>query len=278
MWQAVRTTVCRALRLPAVLFPNQAVMQPVRMLSTGAGVEGSEDSGARSKLPQLSQEEETLMCLLQHCICVSRPCEILGDVNAEEAVYPLHRCLVDGDGCVFSALSPEIHHQLLGLIDVEWEVVLITPFSQGTHLLSVGRLIVVGDQAYHRWVICKFDDDIRAVCCCTVVCVQGVQEWAEDTALWSTSVEDQGRWGDVAHSDHLTSACQEVQDPADLFSPRVWNFATILYSMCDLLYIVISKLNFKPLLWVCMWNEMDLKVIESRCKVKQHQTLGAFCW
>ncbi len=64
-----------------------------------AGVEGSEDAGAHSKLPQLSQEEEALMCLLQHCICVSRPCEILGDVNVEElkAVYPLHRCLVDGD-------------------------------------------------------------------------------------------------------------------------------------------------------------------------------------
>ncbi len=66
-----------------------------------AGVEGSEDAGARSKLPQPSQEEETLMCLLQHCICVSGPCEILSDVNAEEhkAVYPLHRCLVDGDVC-----------------------------------------------------------------------------------------------------------------------------------------------------------------------------------
>ncbi len=63
-----------------------------------AGVEGSEDAGARSKLSQPSQEEEALMCLLQHCICVSRLCEILGDVNAEElkAVYPLHRCLVDG--------------------------------------------------------------------------------------------------------------------------------------------------------------------------------------
>ncbi len=86
-----------------------------------AGVEGSEDAGARSKLPQLSQEEEALMCFLQHCICVSRPCKILGDVNAEElkAVYPLHRCLLDGDGCVFSALSPEIHHQLLGLVNVE---------------------------------------------------------------------------------------------------------------------------------------------------------------
>ncbi len=55
-----------------------------------AGVEGSEDAGAHSKLPQPSQEEEALMCLLQHCVCVSRPCEILGDMNAEElkAVYP----------------------------------------------------------------------------------------------------------------------------------------------------------------------------------------------
>ncbi len=148
-----------------------------------AGVEGPEDSGARSKLPQPSQEEETLMCLLQHCICVSRPCEIRGDVNAEElkAAHPLHRCLVDGDGCVFSA------------DDVEGEVVLLTPFSQGTHLLSVGRLIVVGDQAYHRCVISKFDDDVGAVCSCTVVCVQGVQEWAEDATLRCTSVEDQGR-------------------------------------------------------------------------------------
>ncbi len=93
-------------------------------------------------------------------------------------------------------------------------MVLLTPFSQGTHLLSVGHLIVVGDQAYHRCVISKFDDDIGAVCCCTVVCVQGVQEWAEDATLWGTNVEDQGRLCVVAHSDHLTSACQEVQDPA----------------------------------------------------------------
>ncbi len=52
------------------------------------------------------------------------------------------------------------------------------------------------------------------LCGFTVVCVQVVQEWAEDPALRSTSIEDQGRWGVVAHSDHLTSACQEVQDPA----------------------------------------------------------------
>ncbi len=89
----------------------------------------------------------------------------------------------------------------------------MTPFSQGTHLLSVGCLIIVGDQAYHRCVIGKFYDDVGAVCGCTVVCVQGVKEWAEDAALRSTSVADQGRSGVAAHSDHLTSACQGVQDP-----------------------------------------------------------------
>ncbi len=122
---------------------------------------------------------------LQHCVCVSRPCEILGDVNAEElkAVYPLHRCLVDGDGVCSLLCLLKSTTKLLGLVDVEWEVVLLAPFSQGTHLLSVGRLIVVGDQAYHRCVIGKFDDDVGAVCSCTVVCVQAVQEWAEDAAL-----------------------------------------------------------------------------------------------
>ncbi len=66
-------------------------------------------------------------------------------------------------------------------------MVFLTPFSQGTHLLSVGRLIVVGDQAYNRCVIGKFDDDVG------IMCVQGVQEWAEDAALRSISFEDQGR-------------------------------------------------------------------------------------
>ncbi len=72
-------------------------------------------------------------------------------------------------------------------------LVFLTPFSQGTHLLSVGRLIVVSDQACHHCVISKFDDDIDAVFGYTVMCVQGVQEWAEGAAPRSTSVEDQGR-------------------------------------------------------------------------------------
>ncbi len=69
----------------------------------------------------------------------------------------------------------------------------MTPFCQGTHLFSVGRLTIVSDQAYHRCVISKFDDDVGAVCGYTAMCVQGVQEWVEDAALRSTSVEDLGR-------------------------------------------------------------------------------------
>ncbi len=191
MWQAVRTTLCRAfaVAIGAVSKPGGDPAGQDTLHS--AAVEGSEDAGAQSKLPQPSQEEEALMCLLQHCICVSRPCEILRDVNAEElkAVYPLHRCLVDGDGCVFCALSPEIHHQLLGLVDIEWEGVLLTPFSQGTHLLSVGRLIVVSDQAYHRCVISKFDNDVGAVWLYSHVCT------GSTGVSWGRSPAEHQCWG-----------------------------------------------------------------------------------
>ncbi len=94
-------------------------------------------------------------------------------------------------------------------------MVLLTPFSQGTHLLSVGRLIVVGDQAYHLLCHRQIDDDFGAVCSCTVVCVQGVQEWAEDASPADAPVL-RIRGDDVLLPilTILTSACQEVQDPA----------------------------------------------------------------
>ncbi len=49
-------------------------------------------------------------------------------------------------------------------------MVLLAPFSQGTHLLSVGRLIVVGDQASHRCVIGKFDDELELCVAVQRVC------------------------------------------------------------------------------------------------------------
>ncbi|KAI3362878.1 hypothetical protein L3Q82_001913 [Scortum barcoo] len=78
------------------------------------------------------------------------PGEVLADVNPEEpeAVDSLHRSPVDGEGGVFLSLPPpEVHDQLLSFAYVELEVVVLAPRCQGSDLLSVGRLVVAGDQA-----------------------------------------------------------------------------------------------------------------------------------
>ncbi len=41
-------------------------------------------------------------------------------------------------GGVLTGPPPEIHHQHLGLTDVQREVVVVAPVSQGVHLFSVG--------------------------------------------------------------------------------------------------------------------------------------------
>lgn len=86
-----------------------------------AGVKCSEDFGAHPKLLQAPKKKEALVCLLQHCNCVNIPCEVLSDVDPQEleAVYPLHRCPVDGDRAVFFVLFPKIHYQFLGFFNVE---------------------------------------------------------------------------------------------------------------------------------------------------------------
>ena len=44
-------------------------------------------------------------------------------------------------------LSPVVHGQLLHFVDVEGEVIFLAPLHQGPHLLTVGCLIVVANQA-----------------------------------------------------------------------------------------------------------------------------------
>ena len=55
---------------------------------------------------------------------------------------------------------PVVHNQHLSLIDVEGEVVFPAPHCQVTDILPLGCLIIVVDQAYHRCVISKLDDDV----------------------------------------------------------------------------------------------------------------------
>ncbi len=112
---------------------------------------------------------------------------------------------------MFFALSPEIHHQLLGLVDAEWEVVLLIPFSQGTHL-SVGRLIIVSDQAYHCCVISKFDDD-----CWSCMWLYNHVCTGSTGVGWGYSPEEHQCWGQcwciALLSTVLIAAIAELQNP-----------------------------------------------------------------
>lgn len=54
-------------------------------------------------------------------------------------------------------VPPVVHDHLLGLIDVEQQVVFITSLYQPLHLISVSRLIAVSYESHQGGVICKFD-------------------------------------------------------------------------------------------------------------------------
>src|SRR5512141_2929215 len=65
-------------------------------------VERAENMGAHSKSLETPEEEEALLCLSQHGVCVSSPCQILSDVESKilESADSLYWCLVDGDKSV----------------------------------------------------------------------------------------------------------------------------------------------------------------------------------
>uniref|UniRef100_A0A3Q3F8Y3 Endosomal/lysosomal proton channel TMEM175 n=1 Tax=Labrus bergylta TaxID=56723 RepID=A0A3Q3F8Y3_9LABR len=60
------------------------------------------------------------------------------------------------------------------------------------YLLPVGRVIVVADEANHRCIVCKLDDGVGSMYRSAVVGEEGVEEWAQHTALWYACVECDG--------------------------------------------------------------------------------------
>src|SRR4029434_6662528 len=115
-------------------------------------------------LLQSPQEEETLVCFLYQGFGVEGPREVLRDVDTQEleAGDTLNLHPVDMDGDVCASFLPEVHNELFGLLGVESQVVVLD-------LFSVGRLIVVTDEANHRCVVCKLDNGIRTMYRCAVV-------------------------------------------------------------------------------------------------------------
>ncbi len=189
------------------------------------------------QLPQPSQEEEALMCLFSTASC-EQPCEILSDVIAEElkAAHTAPQLSIDDWwGCVLLcsvSWNPPPAPWFLSMLSERW--------FTWHHLFRVLPSLARRPSHCCRWsglspcVIRKFDDDIGAqgsllfkdtsvllfkdtgkLCVAVQSCVyREYRTGLRTQPCRGTSVEDQGRWGVVAHSDHLTSACQEVQDPA----------------------------------------------------------------
>lgn len=53
------------------------------------------------------------------------------------------------------------------------------------HLVPVGRLIIVGDSAHHRCVICKFDHGAANLIMVHVITgKKGTEEGTQTTTLW----------------------------------------------------------------------------------------------
>ena len=98
------------------------------------------------------------------------------DTEELEALDLLYKSPVDVEGGELGPPFLVVHNQLLYLVDIEEEVVALAPHCQVSDLLPVGRLIGIGDQAYHRCVISKRNDDIGVVHYHTVMGEQGVQD------------------------------------------------------------------------------------------------------
>ena len=126
-------------------------------------------------------------------------------------------------GAPFGSPFPVVHDQLFCLTHIEGEVVVLAPHGQVFGLLPIGRLIVVGDQAYHCCVASKLNNGVGVVFGHAVMGEQVVQEGTKYTPLRGPSVEEQHGRCVVAYPHHLGAACQKsrIQLQREVFSPRV---------------------------------------------------------
>ena len=109
--------------------------------------------------------------------------------------------------------SPEVDDDLLRLVDVQEQVVPPTPFLQMLHLIPVGQLVVILNEAHNCRVIRIFQDVVGFVPGTTVMGHQGEQQGAQDAALGGAGAQGDDTGGVVAHSSRLGSIGEEVQQP-----------------------------------------------------------------
>ncbi len=79
------------------------------------------------------------------------------------------------------------------------------------YLIEVCGLIIVRNEAQRHSIISEFDDRSGAVRGHTVVCVERVEQGAQDTALWGSYVQGDG--DELADFHHLWSGSEEILNP-----------------------------------------------------------------
>ncbi len=113
---------------------------------------------------------------------------------------------------------PEVHNQLFSFAHVQRETVVLAPWCKSLYLIQVCGLIIVRNKAQNHSIISEFDDGCGAVRAHAVVCVERVEQGAQDTALWGSYVQGDGVWGELAYFHHLRSAGEEILDPVTVKS------------------------------------------------------------
>ncbi len=183
--------------------------------------ESFQDSWWDPEFPQLSQMVQSLPGFLNLSLNVCSPCQVLGDVYTEvlEATHPLHRSPTDHKGGVGPLLSlPEVDNQLFSFAHVQRETVVLAPWCESLHLIQVCGLVIVVNEAQNHSIVCKFDNRSGAVRGHAVVCVERVEQGAQDTALWGSYVQGDGVGGELADFHHLWSGGEEILNPVTEWS------------------------------------------------------------
>ncbi len=215
MWRAVRTTLCRALKVASGAVSKPGGDAAGQDALHSAGVEGSEDAGLIPNFLSRLRKK-------RHWCAFFSTASVWADHVRSSVMWTQRNLklftrstgvLSMGMGecsllCLLKSTTSSLFLSMLSERWFSWHhlVRVLTSSLLALLSLSVIRPITAVSSANLTMTL--------ELCVAVQSCVQGVQEWAEDVAPRSTSAEDQGRWGVVAHSGHLTSACQEVQDPA----------------------------------------------------------------
>jgi len=181
------------------------------------GVESPLQRCGDFKFPQPSEVIQPLPRLLHQGGDVGGSCQVLGDVDDEVPVSAdsIYRDPIDPERGVMAPLLllSNVHNLLLGFEDVQVQFILLASRRQCIQLFQIGRLPVVGDQAYHHCVVRELNNDIGGMSGFAVVGVEVVEQRTQDTALGGANIEGAWTGGVASYPHHLWSTSQEALDP-----------------------------------------------------------------